>query len=128
MGDKEQAKGEDGVLPVPPETKQTDLEGNEVPDQAGDRRLLMPFVVSDIISHEKGDKRSICLFAELKKDGERIGTINLNINNLKKEGMDFLTGIMGARITRKTPLMGELFIPTGAILDDWNALKPEEKE
>jgi hypothetical protein len=128
MGDSEQAKDEDSVVTEPPETKQVDLEGAVVPDMGSEGRLSMAFVVADIISHEKGDKRSICLFAEVKKDGERIGTINLNINNLKKEGIDFLNAILKAKVTRKTPLVGELFIPTGAILDHWNLMKPEEKE
>jgi hypothetical protein len=89
---------------------------------------MLAFVVSDIISHDKGEKKSICLFAEVRKDKQRLFTINLNINNLKKEGMDYLAKVMGAKIALKTPLMGEIFIAEGEILDHWANMRPEEKE
>ena len=110
------------------ETKQKDLEGKDAPDMKGTRGILLPFVVTDIISHDKGEKKSICLFTEIRKDTERMFTVNLVINNIKKDGMEHLAKIMGAKIVLKTPLMGELFIPDGEILDHWEETKPAEKE
>ena len=107
--------------------EQKTIEGDTVkePESKG---ILFSFVVTDIISHDRGEKKSICLFSEIKKDGERMFTVNLNINNLKKDGMDHLAKVFGAKIVLKTPLVGELFIPTGAILEHWENTKPAEKD
>jgi len=109
------------------DSTQKDLEGKDT-ELKGEKGMLLAFVVSDIISHDKGEKKSICLFAEVRKDGERLYTVNLNINNLKKDGMEYVAKVMGAKIALKTPLMGEIFIPQGEILDHWENAKPEEKE
>jgi len=112
------------------DTKQKDLEGNAAPDIKS-RGIMFSLKVVDIVSHDKGEKKSIPLFAEIKKDGERLMSVNLVINNLKKEGIDHLTKLLGAKIVKNphpTPLVCELFIPVGEILDHWENTKPPEDE
>jgi hypothetical protein len=91
--------------------------------------IQLALVVKDIIHHEKNKTRSVSLFANLgPSGGERLGTVNLNINNLTKEGMAYLEKALGSKLTLKTPIMSGLFIPQGSLLDHWMEARPTPAE
>lgn len=87
----------------------------------GDRSgIFLAFQVKDIITHEKNGTKSVALYADLKDDEKkRLCSFNLNINNLAQSGAEELAARLGSRLEMDTPIMMELFIPEGALLDDY---------
>lgn len=99
-------------------------EAQEVPCVEGEGITLSMNIV-DVATHQKrGGYYTIPMFAQIGSGSSRLMTANINLSNLKKEGMDFLVKALGAKPTMKTPIMAKIFIPTGALLDHWTQNRP----
>ena len=103
-----------------------EAEPKEIPCEAG-AGILLSLNVVDVATHQKrGGYYTIPLFAQIGSGSNRMMTANINISNLKKEGMEFLTKALGVKPTMKTPIMGKIFIPKGALLEHWNENAPSD--
>jgi len=110
---------------------QTDLEGKPVAPPAAapsGEGLLLSAEIKDIAHHSKGGgTHVISIFANLPNDdeGKRLGTMNLNLSNLKELGMEHLADALGIEeLADNTPLLVKIFIPQGALLEHWTQNRP----
>lgn len=111
---------------------QTDLEGHPVaapPAAPAGEGLVLCAEIKDIAHHSKGGgTNTIAVFANLPgkdEDGKRLGTMNLNLNNLKAAGLEALAQALGVEeVVDNTPLLVKIFVPTGALVEHWAANRP----
>lgn len=117
----------------PKKAKQQKVEGGEaepkeIPCEEGEG-ILLSLKVVDVATHQKkGGYYTIPMFAQIGSGSSRLMTANINISNLKKEGMEFLTKALGAKPTMKTPIIAKILIPKGALLDHWMENHPSEED
>lgn len=110
------------------EGKDSELSGpNGLPEGEG---ILLSLEVNDVVAHEKnGGYVNIPMFANIGPSGKgRLGTLNLNMNNLTKDGEAFVKRCLGVRPTQKTPVMARIFIPKGALLEHWSENRPSKED
>jgi hypothetical protein len=113
------------------ESSQTDLEGKTVatppPGPAGEG-LVLCADIKDIAHHSKGGGTNVVsLFANLPTDdeGKRLGTMNLNLSNLKEAGLKAIAEALGIeKLVDNTPLLVRIYVPTGALLEHWTQNRP----
>lgn len=116
--------------------KQKDLDGGEaeapgpngtIPEGEG---VLLSLEVVDVTFHEKrGGFFNVPLFANIGPKGKnRLGTANIALNNLSKEGLAYITRALGKKPTMKTPVMAKIFIPVGSLLDHWTEMRPSKED
>jgi hypothetical protein len=113
------------------ESSQTDLEGKTVatpPAGPAGEGLVLCVDVKDIAHHTRGGgTNTIALFANLGNDdeGKRLGTVNLNLNNLKEAGLKAIAEALGIEeLVDNTPLLVRIYVPTGALLEHWTQNRP----
>ncbi len=82
-------------------------------------RVLMS--IKDIVAHKKKDRRTLSAFGQWKPDDTKLGDTTLNLNNLNPEGLAVLADILGVNsLELETPLIMDLYVPEGALLDHYN--------
>lgn len=112
------------------ESSQVNLEGQPAAPPAAPKGegLVLCAEIKDIAHHTKGGGTFvISLFANLPTDdeGKRLGTMNLNISNLKEAGLEALADALGVeQLVDNTPLLVKIFVPEGALLEHWAANRP----
>ncbi len=121
------------TTPAAPGTPAKAGEGLRERDDRANGKLAIYLKITDVTVHEKPNKDSIHLFGEIKGDDhKRVGTINININNLGDAGKLKIGRTLADYPTRGLPMVMEMFVPTGEILDHYNAeiatQEPEPKK
>lgn len=108
-------------------------EGKEVPKKRKDKKkdevkrkvvpkpkgLRVMLSVKDIVKHKKDDKMTMPTFGQLKHQDERLSTINTNFNNMTPKTLEIIQGLLGTKLEMETPLVMEIYVPEGALLDHY---------
>lgn len=76
--------------------------------------------VKDLVRHKKDDKITMPTFGQVKHQDERIGTVNCNFNNMKPASIEIIQELLGTKIEMETPLIMDIYVPKGALLDHYN--------
>jgi len=81
-------------------------------------RIMMS--VKDIVKHKKDDKMTMPTFGQIKYQDEKIGTVNCNFNNMTPKSLDVIQKLLGTTLEMETPLILDIYVPKGALLDHYN--------
>lgn len=85
--------------------------------------------LKNIVSELKSENKKIYLHAQIKDDGAKMGDININMNNVTPEGVEYIKKqLQTDDLVLNTPLIMTIGIPFGATLDHWEEEMEKEVE